>query len=371
MSNNQPPGPYGQPPQGPPPGGGPNPYAQGGGAPGAPGAPGSPAPGYGYPQQPGQAPPPPPGAPAGAPGAPQPGPYGQPPFGGAPGQPPGQGGNKNRTTLIVIASIVAVALIGGLVFFLTSGGDDDENDNAQGENSENNENNQNNENNGNGEDNAGDGTDEGANGGAPPAGPSYALSFPQQSGEFQQMAESPGFGEPSDEELRRLGLGDVESDEAQYLTSDPGRFANTGMWDDGSVLSGALGLWGQIDNPDATVSAMFGLAEEQLGQGMNAGAELQGSPVDLSDGEVSLQCQIANGTEPDPLLGYVQETTVCVWADHSTMGMVYYSPLPDLPSDFDPMDEDPPTFVAPDPVSIEQAGEYTRQLRADSLVNAG
>lgn len=139
MSHNQP-GPYGGPPQqpGPPPGGAPGPYGQPGpyGPP-----PQAPPPGYGYPQQP---PPPgygypqqPPQAPQEGFGSPQPPAqegFGQPqqpgPYGGYP-QHPGQfppPAPKKRTGLIVaVAVVAALAVIAGGAFFLLADGEDGDN----------------------------------------------------------------------------------------------------------------------------------------------------------------------------------------------------------------------------------------------------
>ncbi|MFH8882407.1 PQQ-binding-like beta-propeller repeat protein [Streptomyces californicus] len=145
-----------QPPQGPPPQT--PPPAQPPAAP--PQAPPSGAPGYGYPQQPGQAPGPygrqpgpyaqqpgPYGQPAPGPyGQPAPGPYGQPapgPYGqqpqggygyptqqypGAPGPGgPGSGGGflKSKTGIVVAAALAVVLIAGTGTWFLLSGGDDD------------------------------------------------------------------------------------------------------------------------------------------------------------------------------------------------------------------------------------------------------
>ncbi|RII15011.1 Outer membrane protein assembly factor BamB [Streptomyces sp. YIM 130001] len=116
------------PPQTPPPSGPPSMPPPG--APGAGQPPATPAPGYGYPQGPGQP-------------TPAPGQYGypgqqQPQYGSYQQQPPppsgGPGGGKKLNTqmTIIIAAVVAVALIvGGGVLFANSKGDDDKKDEAK------------------------------------------------------------------------------------------------------------------------------------------------------------------------------------------------------------------------------------------------
>ncbi|RFU88684.1 hypothetical protein DY218_00300 [Streptomyces triticagri] len=119
------------PPQTPPPSGPPSTPPPG--APGAGQPPATPAPGYGYPQGPGQ-PTPAPGQ-YGYPGQqPQYGSYQQPQMQPPPGGPGGTGGGKKLNTqmTIIIAAVVAVALIiGGGVWFANSKGDDDKKDESK------------------------------------------------------------------------------------------------------------------------------------------------------------------------------------------------------------------------------------------------
>ncbi len=347
MSYNQPgpygqqpgsqPGPYGAPPpQGPPPGG-PNPYGQGG-APGPPppgAAPGA-GPGYGYPQQPGQ-----PGQPGGYGQPQQPGPYGQQqvPPGQFPGQVPGQppygqmppppGTGKKRTPLIVVAIVAALAVVGGGAYFLLN--------------------------------------KDGAGSIAADDGTRYTLSLPDQTGEFHKHDGGGGEG-PTDDELAEAGLQEMESDDAIYrnMTADAWEQSG-GVWEPGTITLGVVGLWGEVENPEATVDAMFALATEEAEQEEETEFEMVDSPSDQTDSDAVLKCQIGRGIEKDPDLGYVPETTLCVWSDYSTVGLVYYAPMPELPEGFDPESEEVPEFEAPEPISVDDAAEYTRQLRADSV----
>ncbi|MGP3968991.1 hypothetical protein [Streptomyces sp. 6N223] len=343
MSYNQPgpygqqppnqPGPYGAPPPQGPPAGGPNPYAQGG-APGGP-PPGPPpgGSGYGHPQQPGQpayGQPQQPGQPAyGQPQ--QPGPYGQqpPPPGQMPGQmpygappPPPQGGGRKRGLVVGIAIVAGLAVIGGGAFFLLSGGDD---------------------------------------------GP-YRISLPETTGEFN-LLEKGTEESPSEKELREAGLStDMESQSGQYLNSDKKAYEDQGTWEDGSSILGVVGLWGEVENPEASVDALFALATEEAEQEEDSAFEMVGEPADYGYSGVSLKCQVGRGTEEDPDLGYSPETTLCVWADDSTVGLVYYGPLPNMPEGWDPQSGQPPgPLEQPEAISTDQAAEYTKQLREDSI----
>ncbi|RBM23628.1 hypothetical protein [Streptomyces sp. PT12] len=336
MSYNQPgpygqqpgqPGPYGgQPPQGPPPGGG-NPYGQGG-------APGSP--GYGFPQQQPGSPGPPQGSPYGQPQAP--GPYGQqppppgqyPPPGGYPGGPPPPGSGKNRTPIIVVAVIATLAVIGGGAFFLLGG-------------------------------------DDGATGAPSDDGTVYTLALPDSSGEFTRSEDLGGMDLPSDEEQAELGLSDMEG--------DSGAYANVALSGDipepGGIIAMVGGMWGDVPDPEAGVDALFGLATEEA-NAEDSGIELEGEPSDFSNDDAFLKCQIGRGVEDDPSLGYPVQATICAWADYSTMGVVLLQGTPEFPADFDPNTAtEMPEMDAPEPPSLSDAAEITRQFRADSVVEAG
>ncbi|MGW0980714.1 hypothetical protein ACWD33_07725 [Streptomyces xiamenensis] len=326
------PGPYGAPPPPGPPGGAPNPYAQGG-APGAPSGPG-----YGYPQQqPGQpGPPPPPGAYPGQPGQPQgapygqpqaPGPYGQQPPQGQPGQYPGQppygqmppppsgGGNGKKAGIIVGAlAVVAALAVGGVVLL---GGDDEKSETLVG----------------------------------------YSLSFPELSGEFVQIESQESSG-MTEEELAQFGLGpDAQGASANYLAGadptqlesmDPTELSNT-------VLTSmvGVGLWGEIENPEATVDALLAYAAEEATNSEDG--ELVGSPEKVTPSGLNgatMKCQYAE--VEDAFIGETVQVPVCVWADNSTMGFAAFQ-----------KQQGPETAME---MPIDEAANATAQLRSDSLV---
>ncbi|UED86387.1 hypothetical protein [Streptomyces profundus] len=376
MSQNQP-GPYGQqPPQGPQPGqpgpygapppqgtppGGPNPYAQGGapggpgyGYPQQPGAPGQPGP-YGQPQQQpgpyGQQPPPAPqpGQYPGQPGQPGQFPGQQPP--GAPGQfpgqqPPGQfpgqqppygqpqpsgGGGGNKTLVIVIATVVSLAIVGGLGFFLLSGDDDD---------------------NGGGGGGSSAGTDPDSR---------YVLELPDSFGDYN-LADPVQSSEDNftQEELAEVGLADAEGASAMYLAGislidasqleDP---AELGSSEVHTMLT--MGLWGEIENPEASVDAFlaFGAEEATTSSDMTLHGEPESMNPDGLDGAV-MKCQ--QGESLDMFTNEMVPVPVCVWADYSTAGLTIIQKQ---------------TGSGTLEMSLEDAAAHTAQLRNASLVEAG
>ncbi|WP_199742242.1 hypothetical protein [Streptomyces triticirhizae] len=326
------PGPYGSPPpHGAPPPGGPNPYAQSGAPQG---------PGYGFPQAPGGAPGQPggaPGQPGGFPGQPgpygqpqQPGPYGQqpPPPGQFPGQPPyGQpqppagGGGGNKTLLIVLSVVVALAVIGGGAFFLL-GGDDDGG--------------------------SGPGNDPDA---------TYSLEFPETSGDFRLMEPASSTDTLSEEELAEVGLADAEGTSGVYVAGitpeevaeimDPSELGSTEV-----TTLFAVGMWGEIEDPEASVDAFLAYGAEQAAAGddMSLLGEPQAMNPDGLDG-ATMKCQEAE-TE-DTFTGEMVRVPVCVWADYSTAGFTFFQKQ---------------TGSGGLEMSLDEAASHSATLRSASLV---
>ncbi|MGW2225712.1 hypothetical protein [Streptomyces formicae] len=265
----QQPGPYGhQPPQQP------GPYGQ-------PPQPQQPQPGYGFPQQP---PGPPPQGGYGQPQ--QPGPYGQPPqqapygYGQVP-PPPAQGGGKKKTGL-VIGAVAVVAALGVGAYFLFGG------DSTSIE-------------------------DDGA----------HKLVPPASVGEFKKGddASSPDDGP--------LGSGDKKNAE-EIGIKNPENVAAS--YESGEALKGKQmsfqGMYGDIADPEKAVDDGFAKADENSKKGSDDGAggsddvKLVGSPETVEpDGldNAVMKCQSASFEQG----GKEQKLPICIWADHSTYGIVF------------------------------------------------
>ncbi|WP_165985566.1 hypothetical protein [Streptomyces sp. YIM 98790] len=327
------PGGYGgqQPPQGPPQGGA-NPYAQGGAAPGGPG--------YGYPPQyPQQPQPQQPGAPYGAPQ--QPGPYqqqpavpgqypGQQPYPGQPQQPyhqaPGSGGGSGKKAGVAIAVIVALAAVGGGLWFVLSGGNESI---------------------------------------AADDGTRYDLVLPETTGDFSKIPGEEGEQVFEEKDLEKAGLQDMEQVSAMYMNTDP----EAPIPEPGTVVMGAAGLYGEVDNPQQTVDLLFAEAARSVAE--DGDIELLGTAESFTTEEAAMKCQQGKETEADEEVGYAVTLTLCLWADYSTVGATYFVPYPELPLDFDPTGEEAPELKEPEPVGVSKAADITKQLRKDSLQERG
>ncbi|MFH8485716.1 hypothetical protein [Streptomyces longisporoflavus] len=277
MSYNQP-GPYGgqQPQQ-------PGPYGQQPGQPGPYGQqPQTPQPGYGYPQQ----------APQGVPpqqggyGQPQqPGPYGQgpqAPYGQVPPPPPGGGGKKK--TGLIIGGVAVVAAIGVGAYFVFGGGGSTSVE------------------------------DDGA----------HKLVAPASVGEYtkDESGSQPDDGGPvgatDEKKAAALGVKDAEKIAASYKSGEALKGKQMGF----------NGLYGQIDDPEQAVDNGFDNAHDEAakdgGDNADEGGDISwaGSPETVEPAGLDnavMKCQTAEVKED----GKTVEMPICVWADHSTYGVVF------------------------------------------------
>ncbi|MEE4542008.1 hypothetical protein V2S66_08500 [Streptomyces sp. V4-01] len=308
MSYNQPPpDPYGQQPQGggygqPQQGGGygqPQPPQQGGyGQPQPPQQGGygqpqpgygqqQPQPGYGYPQQA-----PPAQAPYGqAPQQPAYGqqpPYGQPPqqpgYGGYPQQRP-QGGGSGKRTGVIIGVVVALVAVGAGVFLLTKG-------------------------------------DGGSGSALKDDGKKYKLITPDtvaadyKKSDDAMSGSDDGFDDSDVAKMKALGVTGPTKVTAGYMK--------------GSQLTGSLlqfsGVYGTVKDPQKVVDGMFTELRAQASQDKSS----DGSKTELIGGaqtvhpagadDAVMECQQAKST--DGSSGKSFPTTICLWADYSTVGYV-------------------------------------------------
>ncbi|SEG86495.1 hypothetical protein SAMN05216223_117108 [Actinacidiphila yanglinensis] len=293
--NEPPPNPYGNQPQG----GGygqpqPGPPQQGGyGQPPQQGGYGQPQaqPGYGYPQQ---APPPTPPYGGQAPQQPaygqQPG-YGQqPPYGQIPQQPgygypqPPQGGNGKRNGLI-IGIVVAVIAVGAGVYFATSGGS-------------------------------------GNSSSLHDDGKKYTLTTPDTvAGEYQKnddFSDDSAFEDDNITKLEALGVSSPKQAGAGYLKGDESS---------GNVLDFG-GVHGTVKDPAKALDGTFEMLDKGTQEDAEKGTKVEvvGSPQTVHPTgmktDALMKCQRVNETEVDSGQTITIHTTVCVWADYSTVGYI-------------------------------------------------
>ncbi|MGW0531999.1 hypothetical protein [Streptomyces sp. NPDC003032] len=222
-----------------------------------------------------------------------PGPYGQPPHGVPPQPPrppqpgygfpqppqqaPQQGGGKK--TGLVIGAVAVVAALGAGAYFLFGGGGGS----ASVE-------------------------DDGA----------HRLVPPASVGEYKKGQDTPGGPLGSTENAEEIGIKNAENVPATYQS--------------GEVLKGKQisfqGMYGEIDDPEKSVDDGFAKAEESAKEdaGDNAGDPEEfafvGAPEtvepDALDNAV-MKCQTADIKEGDKLM----KLPICIWADHSTYGIVF------------------------------------------------
>ncbi|MGW3492321.1 hypothetical protein [Streptomyces sp. NPDC001020] len=327
MSNNQPgpyggqpqqpgpygqpgqPGPYGQPPQAPQPG-----YGQ---------PPQAPQPGYGYPQQAPPAQPPgygyPQQPPQGVP--PQQNPYGQqqpygqqpqygqqPPYGEVP-QPPASGGGGKKTALIVGAVAVVAAIAVGAYFVIGGGG---------------------------GSNIADDGP--------------HKLTTPAAvlGGEYKKEGNDSGggFSQSDLKKAEERGVKNAKQVNAGYSAK------NT----DNPLASRAInfeGVYGDISDPEKVVDAMF--VEAKKNASKEGDGEVIGSPQAYKpsglDGAV-LKCQEMKVKQGKTDV----HMPVCIWGDHSTIGVFIHVDLADAASGKSP--------------DLQSAAELTANFRKEVRVKA-
>ncbi|MFD4632911.1 hypothetical protein ACFVYR_15090 [Streptomyces sp. NPDC058284] len=247
----------------------PDPYGQQPGQPGPYGQ--QPQQGYGQPPQQPQQPQPGYGYPQQPPQAP----YGQVP------PPPPPGGGKKKTGL-VIAAVAVVAAIGVGAYFVFGGGDS-----ASVE-------------------------DDGA----------HKLVPPASVGEYKKGGDDGPDDGP-------LGSGDKKNAEAVGIKNPENVAAS---YRSGSAMKGKQmsfqGMYGEIDDPEKAVDNGFAKADEntekESDKSTDAGdkVELVGSPESVDpDGldNAVMKCQTASIKDD----GDETKLPICIWADHSTYGIVF------------------------------------------------
>ncbi|MFH8606372.1 hypothetical protein ACH4D5_02605 [Streptomyces sp. NPDC018029] len=229
----------------------------------------------------------------------QPGPYGQPPQGVPPQQPygqypqapygpvPPQGGGKKKTGLVVGAVVVVAALaVGGYFVYdkvsASSVSDD---------------------------------------------GKTYKLTAPETVlGSYKKDTSAGDAGGMSSSDLAELEKQGVKNPKEAHAAYNYGK---------GPAMKSLnyAGAYGEIDDPEKVVDAMFADMKNNQAKGSAGGFKLTGSPEEFTpDGFENgiMKCQKAEfkmgetGANDEGVPGSFQ-TPVCVWGDHSTVASATYS----------------------------------------------
>ncbi|MEH6374475.1 hypothetical protein V7793_09060 [Streptomyces sp. KLMMK] len=151
-------------------------------------------------------------------------------------------------------------------------------------------------------------------------GTHYRLTAPERVGTFRRDAPvDRTFRADHLERLRQLGVRDAGSVTAGYSAGD------------GMLMYS--GVWGEVKDPGRAVDGMFeAMAEDARERPVEQGVareEIEGSPVGVSPrglrgGDAVMKCQTVRFTPADGARDSGAGLTLpyCVWADHSTVGVV-------------------------------------------------
>ncbi|MFF1683902.1 MULTISPECIES: hypothetical protein [unclassified Streptomyces] len=283
MSYNQP-GPYGgqQPQQ-------PGPYGQQQPGPYGQQPPAAPQPGYGYPQQAPQGVPPQQpqyGQPGGYSQPQQPGPYGQQPqapYGQVPPPPgPPQGGKKK--TGLIIGAVAVVAALGVAAYFVFGGGGSSVADD----------------------------------------GPHKLTTPATVLGEYKKSAsgDDSSMSDSDVKDAEKNGVKNAQGAGADYEAGD----AKTNPL--AAKYLKFMGVYGEISDPEQVVDGMFAEMKKKSSADNSDTGQLVGDPQSFdSDGAV-LKCQETKIKNDTPSSGETpsgpkeMSIPVCIWGDHSTLGIV-------------------------------------------------
>ncbi|NEY36645.1 hypothetical protein GTU99_31630 [Streptomyces sp. PRKS01-65] len=231
----------------------------------------------------------------------QPGPYGQPPqqppYGQAPygmPQPPAPGGAKKTGLIVGAVAVVAAIAVGAYVVLAGSGGG--------------------------GSDVADDGP--------------HKLTTPATvlAGEYEKgQSLGSGFGGGDVEEAEKYGVKDAQNVHASYRAENADNPLAMRMIQ-------FMGVYGEIDDPEKVVDSMFAGMKKNAAEDTETRGEVVGSPQGFTpaglDGAV-VKCQEtrieSGGLGSGAASSGPSEMSmpVCIWADHSTLGVIISVDLAD------------------------------------------
>jgi hypothetical protein len=180
------------------------------------------------------------------------------------------------------------------------------------------------------------------------------------SGEYKKgsNADSGGFDKSDLEEAEKHGVKNAQDVNAGYEAGDDTNPLSMKMIN-------FMGVYGEIDDPEKVVDAMFAELKKNAGEDKETEGEVVGTPKEYKpsdlDGAV-LKCQEtkvknADATEGSAASGPSEfSMPVCIWGDHSTLGVIINMDLADA--------------MAGKPADLEKAADLTAKLRKDVRVKA-
>ncbi|MCI3930694.1 hypothetical protein [Streptomyces sp. AN091965] len=257
----------------------------------------------------------------------QPGPYGQqppqppqaPPLGYGQAPPPPQGGGRKKAGFVVGAVAVVAAVGVGAYFVLGGGGDS-------------------------------------GSAAVKDDGPHKLVAPETVLGEYKKGSGTMSGGFDDLDDAEKHGVKDPTSVHAGYQV-------NGGADPLGGKLLQFGGVYGEVEDPEKTVDALFAGAKadakKDSANGGNSG-EMVGSPRDFSADGFVLKCQeahvkkgsgVSGGTGSGPKEARM---AVCIWGDHSTVGLSMPMVIADV--------------VAGKSPSLDDAAETARKLRSEVRV---
>ncbi len=179
-------------------------------------------------------------------------------------------------------------------------------------------------------------------------------------GEYKKgsNADSGGFDKTDIEEAEKHGVKNAQDVNAGYEAGDETNPLSMKMIN-------FMGVYGEIEDPEKVVDAMFAELKKNASKDEETEGEVVGSPKEYKPSDLNgavLKCQETKIKNADATSGSAASgpsefsMPVCIWGDHSTLGVVINMDLADA--------------MAGKAADMEKAAELTAKLRKDVRVKA-
>jgi hypothetical protein len=162
-------------------------------------------------------------------------------------------------------------------------------------------------------------------------------------------ADSGGFTEEDLKDAEKHGVKNAKDVQATYQAGDEANPLSLKMLQ-------YMGVYGEIEDPASVLDAMF--AEMEKNASESDEGELVGDPKDFGSDKFALKCQEMKVNNEEAAAGEPKEMhmPVCIWADHSTVGVVMPVNLADM--------------MSGKGVDLKSASDLATKLRAEVRVPA-